>query len=93
MSSSDLLDEFGVLGPVDVLGKGDGLDRHPERDLLAVHALDVVETGLVGDVLSRQGRELNVRCELRRTREGVDQVQGKEEEVIGLRATHPCHRT
>jgi hypothetical protein len=53
MSSSDLLNEFGVLRSVDVLGEGDGLDRHPKRDLLAVHALDVVQASLVRDVLSK----------------------------------------
>lgn len=51
VSRPDLLDKLGILCAVNVLGKRDSLDRHPKRDLLAVHAFDVVETRLVRDVL------------------------------------------
>ena len=54
MSCSDLLDKLGVLGAIDVLGERDGLDRHAKRNLLAVHALDVVQARLVGDVLNER---------------------------------------
>lgn len=57
MGSSDLLDELCVLRSVDVLSKGDGLDRHPKGNLVSIHALDVVQAGLVGDVL--QAKENN----------------------------------
>lgn len=53
MSCSNLLDELGVLRSVDVLCKRDGLDGHPQRDLSAVQALNLLESGLVRDELRR----------------------------------------
>lgn len=51
MVGRNLLEKLCILRAVDVLGKRDGFDRHAERNLMAVHAFDFFEAGLVRNEL------------------------------------------